>query len=425
MTITERLLPLLSKPFTDFDLARARLLYLDWIGCATAGGVEPIGQKLRKSFNFPPGPCRRISAESTQVQMAAFYNGCLGNVLEMDDVDRRAVLHAAPTVIPAAKAVAEYVGADTKSFFEALIIGYEVTLRIGRSVGAGHYAFWHNTATCGPFGAAAAACHLIEDSNFISALGLAGTLSAGLWQTRHEPESDAKQIHAGHAAQLGVMAAMMSAHDIKGPREILEGEHGFFKAMCPGADPEDVLLEYDSQWLIHETSIKPYAACRHSHAAIDAALNATLEAGEIIIETYNDAIIFCDRSTPCAGRDAKFSLQHVVAFALQNGFPPSLGDFTQEALSKTRETRKRISVHAADEFNLAYPAHYGAAVTIGGIRHVAKDALGDPEKPLPDRAVFQKTMTLFAYAGLEKEHGLLMVKEIMGQDFVTEHGRVS
>jgi len=159
---------------------------------------------------------------------------------------------------------------------DAIVIGYEATIRIGRAVGTGHYAFWHNTATCGPFGAAAAACHLLEGSDLRSALGLAGTQAAGLWQTRHEPDSMAKQLHAGHAAHAGVLAAILSKQGFQGPRSILEGEQGFFAAMCPGADPEDVLVNPDSEWLLHETSLKPYPACRHAHPAIDAALKAEL-----------------------------------------------------------------------------------------------------------------------------------------------------
>jgi len=132
--------------------------------------------------------------------------GRVSNVLEMDDVDRQAVLHAGPTVIPAALAMAEHIGASEKDFLDAIVIGYEATIRIGRAVGAGHYAFWHNTATCGPFGAAAAACYLLK-----------GSQAAGLWQTRHEPDSMAKQLHAGHAAHAGVLAAILSKQGFHGP----------------------------------------------------------------------------------------------------------------------------------------------------------------------------------------------------------------
>lgn len=402
MTITQQLVPILSRSISDEDRQRAALLLLDWTGCAVAGQAEAAGQKITTAFPDEAGNCTRIGASNASPLMAALHNGCLGNVLEMDDVDKRAVLHAAPTIIPAALAMAEHLGGSAKDFLDAIVVGYEATIRIGRAVGAGHYAFWHNTATCGPFGAAAAACHLLEGSNLVSALGLAGTQAAGLWQTRHEPDSMAKQLHAGHAAHAGVLAAILSKQGFQGPRSILEGEQGFFAAMCPGANAEDVLGNPDAGWLLHETSLKPYPACRHAHPAIDAALQAELADGPIVIETYDDALKFCDRPDPQPGLQAKFSLQHAVALTLMDE-APKLNDFSKEVLSKTAALRKRIDVKSTDEFNQAYPAHYGAAITIGGTRYVAEDAYGDPEMPMSEQAVIDKAVTLMTHAGMSEE----------------------
>ncbi|MGJ8563001.1 MAG: MmgE/PrpD family protein [Alphaproteobacteria bacterium] len=401
MTVTERLVPILARTITDQDRQRAALLLLDWTGCAAAGQAEPAGQKITNAFPNEIGDCSRIGAPKSSPLMAALHNGCLGNVLEMDDVDRQAVLHAAPTIIPAALAIAEYTGASANDFLDSIVIGYEATIRIGRAVGAGHYAFWHNTATCGPFGAAAAACHLLKGSDLVSALGLAGTQAAGLWQTRHEPDSMAKQLHAGHAAHAGVLAAILSAQGFQGPRSILEGEQGFFKAMCPGANPESVLADPDVNWLMHETSLKPYPACRHTHPAIDAALKVELSDGPIVVETYSDALKFCDRPKPLAGLEAKFSLQHVVAHTLLYG-APELNDFSNEALSKTKALRGRISVKSTNKFNSVYPSHYGAEIFVDGKHYAVRDAFGDPEKPMSETSVISKAVLLMRHSGLTK-----------------------
>lgn len=403
MSLTKELADLLSRPIDETDRKRAALLLLDWTGCAIAGRAEAAGHKIAGTFPDEQGRCTRIGASPSSVMMAALHNGCLGNVLEMDDVDKRAVLHAAPTVIPAALAMAEHTQASREAFLNAIIIGYEATIRIGRAVGAGHYAYWHNTATCGPFGAAASACYLLEGSDLVSAFGLAGTQAAGLWQTRHEPDSMAKQLHAGHAAQAGILAALLSAQGFQGPRSILEGEQGFFAAMCPDADPMDILADYGDGWLIHQTSLKPYPACRHAHAAIDAALLAgnagKIGVGEIIIETYSDALKFCDRPTPQSAIEAKFSLQHSVAVTLVKG-APSLIDFDTDTIDrKTREVRDRIRVKESGDFNAFYPAHYGASVTVNGQIFSVKDALGDPERPLSYNDVRDKAITLITYGG--------------------------
>jgi len=421
MTVTERLVLILSRPISDADRERAALLLLDWTGCAVAGQAEPAGQKITAAFSDEAGICTRIGASKSSVLMAALHNGCLGNVLEMDDVDRQAVLHAAPTIIPAALAMAEHVGASAKNFLDAIVIGYEATIRIGRAVGPGHYAFWHNTATCGPFGAAAAACHLLKGSDLVSALGLAGTQAAGLWQTRHEPDSMAKQLHAGHAAHAGVLAAILSAQGFQGPRSILEGEQGFFKAMCPGADPENILGDEDAGWRLHETSLKPYPACRHAHPAIDAALLADYTGGPIVIETYDDALKFCDRPDPLPGLQAKFSLQHAVAYTLQFG-ALTLDSFDTEILHKTKELRKAISVRSSDVFNSSYPSHYGAAVIVEGKRYEVTDAYGDPEKPLSTEAAIEKAVMLMEHGQMKADASNALAQAAIKGDFKTYTG---
>ena len=411
-TVTQTLASLLSRPILEDDRARAATLLLDWTGCAVAGRAEPAGVKIAATFAGETGQCTRIGGASASAQMAALHNGCLGNVLEMDDVDKRAVLHAAPTVIPAALAMAEHVKTDRESLLNSIVVGYEATIRVGRAVGPGHYAFWHNTATCGPFGAAAAACYLLPGSDLVSALGLAGTQAAGLWQTRHEPDSMAKQLHAGHAAQVGVQSALLSAQGFQGPRTILEGEQGFFAALCPGADARDVLFEQES-WLLHETSLKPYAACRHAHPAIDAALMADDDGGDIIVRTYADALKFCDRPDPDRVIAAKFSLQHAVAVALDKGVP-DLSDFEQDAVLRHALTRRRIRVLEDADFNAAYPAHYGASVEVGGQLFTATDALGDPEVPMHETQVRDKATTLMTHGGMTRTAAETLIQEALG-----------
>ena len=412
MSLTQNLADILDRPISKPDRDRANILLLDWLGCAVAGRREQAGQKISNAFPDEIGPCTRIGGSAGSPLMAALQNGCLGNVLEMDDVDKRAILHAAPTIIPAALAMAEYTNAAPNALLDAIVKGYEVTIRIGRAVGPGHYAYWHNTATCGPFGAAAAACHLLEGSDLVSALGLAGTQAAGLWQTRHEPDSMAKQLHAGHAAHAGVLAAILSVQGFQGPRTILEGEQGFFAAMCPGANAQDVLRDYGEDWLLHQTSLKPYPACRHAHPVIDAAREIKLSDGPIVIETYADALKFCDRPDPAPGLEAKFSLQHTAAFTLLFG-APKLADFDQAALDKTAALRSRISVRQAAEFDDVYPAHFGAAISIGAEKSIVSDAYGDPEFPMQKRDIEAKARTLMQYGGMSEEEAGKLIETVL------------
>ena len=352
---------------------------------------------------------------ATSAEAAAFANGALGNVLEMDDVDKRATLHPGPSVIPAALALAEETGASGAALLDAIVVGYEATIRVGRAVGPGHYRFWHNTGTCGPYGAAAACARLLglDEAATADALGLAGTAAGGLWQTRHEPNSAAKQLHTAKAAQAGLQAARLAQSGLGGPRAIFEGPQGVFAAMCPGANPEDILPVPGPPWAVHETSFKPWPACRHAHAAIDAALavraSLTLDAVESVqVLTYPDAITFCDRPVPETVLQAKFSLQHAVSVVLLRG-EPRLADFEPEAFDAevVRALAKKVSVGEGEPFTSAYPARYGAKLDIvlkDGrlISETAADAWGDPENPMSEADIIAKAAMLGTEgAGLE------------------------
>ncbi|MCX7684726.1 MAG: MmgE/PrpD family protein [Acetobacteraceae bacterium] len=414
-SLTERLVLLLRRPVEEADRARAALHLLDWLGAAAAGAARPEGGPFRRRA-APPGPCRILSAADAAPSDAAFANGAFGNILEMDDVHRGAILHPGPVVWPAVLAAAQAAGASPQALLDAAVRGYEAMIRLGRALGPAHYARFHNTATAGPAGSAAAVADLsgLSEGAFADALGNALSTAGGLWQCRHEAVLT-KQWHTAQAARAGLDAAMLAALGLSGARRILEGPQGFLPALCPDGEPSRILEAPDGPWLIHETSFKPWPACRHCHPAIDAAL-ALREAasGRAIaaadVATYADAVLFCDKPEPGSEAEAKFSLQHAVAVALLDG-PPPLAAFTPEAARRPEVAalRARIRVRTDPRFTARYPAHFGAALTLrladGAVLSAeVPDALGDPENPLPAGRVAEKAMALFAAAGLEDSH---------------------
>jgi 2-methylcitrate dehydratase PrpD len=411
-TLTERLVVLLRRPVDPPTRARAALHLLDWLGCAVAGAARPEARPFLARA-APPGPARILFAADAAPSDAAFANGAFGNILEMDDVHRGAILHPGPVVWPAALAAAQAGGTSPQALLEAGVRGYEAMIRLGRALGPAHYARFHNTATAGPFGSAAAVADLIglEDGAFADALGNALSTAGGLWQCRHEAVLT-KQWHTAQAARSGLDAAMLAAQGLSGARHILEGPQGFLAALCPDGEPSHILEAPDGPWLIHATSFKPWPACRHCHPAIDAALvlREALAGREIAaaeVATYADAVLFCDRPAPRSEAEARFSLQHAVAAALAEG-PPALSAFTAEAAARPDllALRARVSVRAEPRISARYPAHFGAAVTLRladgtALSAEVPDALGDPENPLPPERLAEKAMALFAAAGLE------------------------
>jgi 2-methylcitrate dehydratase PrpD len=404
-TVSERIVAFAQRGIVDETRRKASLHLVDWMGCAIAGRKTEAGTVFRaqEPLGRHPSPTA-----------LAFALGSLGSILEMDDVHRRALLHPGPVVMAAALAVAPE-GAGRR-FLDAAILGYEAMIRLGRSVGAGHYAFFHNTGTCGGIGSAMAAAHMLhlDDERRVWALGNAMTLAGGLWQCRNEPVLT-KPLHVADAARRGVQAAVLAGRGLTGPRRIFEGSQGFFPAMARDGDAEAVFADAgsDADWLIGETSFKPWPACRHSHAVIDAALAlrpaiAGRQIRSIRVESYADAILFCDRPAPVTSGEAKFSLQHACAVVFAKGLP-EIDDFDPAVLDRPDYAglRARTTVSASEQFTRAYPAHFGASVSVmlaDGERLDATipDALGDTENPMDEDAVLDKFHTLAGWAGLDR-----------------------
>ena len=415
-SLTRGLARLLARPVDPVARSRAAAHVLDWLGCAVIGATEPAGRRLlRHAATAPVGRISVVGGRgAAEPERAAFCNGGLGNILEMDDIHRVSILHPGPVVVPAALAAAESAEASAEDFLDAVIRGYEAQIRIGSAMGPGHYAKWHNTSTCGPFGAAAAAGSVmdLEEDPMVWALGNAGTQSSGFWRCRHEPVMT-KQLHTARASQAGFDAAALASMGFTGPEFVLEGKQGFFDAMCPDPSPERILADGAGPWRIRETSFKPWPACRHVHAAIDAALLIRArhaprpeDIASIRVRTYADARRFCDCAEPKTTQEAKFSFQHSVAVVILKG-EPELGDYGSAEIAGTGNAtlRGRITVEVSETFEDRYPNHYGSGVDLRTrdgrmLSADVPDALGDPENPLAEEQVAAKALCLMAAAGV-------------------------
>ena len=283
--------------------------------------------------------------------------------------------------------------------------GYEIGIRVGEAIGKRHYYYFHNTSTCGVFGAAAAAAWLFElnKDQIVWAFGTAGTQASGLWEFNSEAAMS-KHFHAGRAAANGILASDLARRDFTGARKILDGERGLFAATAPDANPQTVIDGLDSfepGFKINHVSIKPYASCRHTHASIDAALSLRVQLTnqliqKIEIQLYSAAKDLCDNPAPATPFAAKFSLQYCVASALLRGHV-QLSDFSQASISDPSiiNLLPRIHVNVDNELERRYPTEWPARVSITideskTIHELVKFPKGDPENPMTDREIGEK-----------------------------------
>jgi len=402
LSLTKQLVKLIrDKPVSDSDLCAAVLYVLDALANAYASRATDPAKRMLRWY----------AAQGLDAGRQALAIGALTHILETDDLHKASVTHPGCVIVPAALAVAAREKSDATGFLTAVLHGYEACCRVGNAVGPAHYRIWHNTATCGPYGSAMASASLLglDDEQCVHALGNAGTQSSGFWQFL-ETGAMSKHLHAGRAAEAGVVAADLALVGFTGPPAILEGDKGFFRAACPDAVPDAVLRNPDDPWQLCQTSVKPWPSCRHTHPVIDAALelHGLLEGREIdrvSIETYQAALDVCDRREPASQYAAKFSLHHCASAALIDG-RVGFDSFGSDQRDRLRGCRRKISLAVTGEFESAYPEHWGGKVTVStrdGTRFtiIRKDCKGDPELPLKREQMIEKARMLFQYTGLD------------------------
>ena len=399
-SLTAQLVQLIeAKPVGESDLEKASSYVLDALANTLAGQSTEPGRIVRAW----------AAGTSRDAGRAAFRLGALTHVLEADDLHRESVTHPGCVVVPAACALARSTGADGRTFLTAVLKGFEAMCRIGAAVGPTHYRTWHNTATCGPFGSAYAAGTLLrlEPAAMVHALGNAGTQSAGLWEFLASGAMS-KHLHAGRAAEAGVVAAELAAHGFTGAPSILEGPRGFFAAACPDAEPAVVLRAPADPWQLHRTSIKPWPSCRHTHPAIDAALALAPQVDRfrrVEARTYRAAVDVCDNVRPRTEYEAKFSLQHCIAAALMDkdvGF----ASFGTTARARHADFAGQVELASGSPYDEAYPGAWGASVRVvladGRILETERrHALGDPDAPLSPHRLEAKVRDLLALCDVD------------------------
>ena len=432
LSISEQLVQICSAAVNEQTRNRAALHVLDWLGCILSGATTAPGLGIRRYSRMPQfavGKSFVCGENCLDASAAAFVNGSLGNILEMDDVHRASILHAGDIIIPAVLATAQENDVSMTLFLDSIVRGYEVALRLGSVAASGGYSNWYNSGTCGIFGAASACAYVLQldDHQHKDCLGQAGMLGSGIWQCRFE-STWSKQLASANAARNGVVAASLGEQRFPGARFIFEGEAGFFPTYYPGADIKSLSLAPVDTWALHDVSFKPWPACRHNHPAIEAALrareNASVEnnlgnIASIEIETYQAAIDFCDNENPVTDHNARFSLQHCIAVALSRG-EPAISDFEESARSDVLigSLREKTSLTVGRRYDSRFPQHMGSAVTInmvGGesIRVETDNARGDPENPMSMADIKQKFYRLAAFANVSEQHAEQVVAALL------------
>ena len=396
-----------SQPLSSEVAHHARRALIDWHAALYPGAVAAPATLLERALadELDRGPARLALGRKATVRAAALINATAAHTAEVDDIFRDGIYHpGAPTI-----AAAHAVSFREDNFLRSVVAGYEISTRIGAAMGRAHYRYWHNTGTIGCFGAAAAAAEALglDAARFAHALATAATFSAGLQQA-FRMDSMSKPLHAGHAAEAGLTAALAAREGVTGSLDVMEGEAGYGRAMGDGPDWDRALATLGEDFHITRMTFKNHACCGHSFAAIDGALALQKklslrpeEMEKIEIATYRAGLEVAHYESPATAAEARFSLKYVVATALTHG-SVRLAAFEKERIEDpaTRALMKRIDVRLDPELDAAFPRQRAARVAIEArgrrAEHLQPTRIGDPDAPLSDAQLGDKYLELAA-----------------------------
>ncbi|TKX44521.1 MULTISPECIES: MmgE/PrpD family protein [unclassified Halorubrum] len=423
---------------------------LDWFAVAIGGATHAdstpaIRDGVRKIAGPTPDPENDVAAtvlpsgERLTPADAALANGALAHSLDFDDTHLASSLHPGAPVIAAALAAAEGEGPETPAdrFRAGVAAGYDVACTVGEAVGPdAHYdRGFHVTATCGTFGAVAAAGVVrgLDARELRDAFGIAGSQAAGSLQFLANGAWN-KRLHAGLAARRGIEATDLAAAGVVGAADPLDGEHGFLSGYSDEPNPAavDRIGEHDA---VAETGRKPYPCCRYLHAAIDGLR-------EIAPAVDPDAVEGIEIAIPSAGVrltgepiaakrrpegfvDCQFSAPFAAAVTLTEGTadaeaflravgrldgPPRWDD------PAVRRLMGATSVETDPAIEARFPEEWGARVTVtaGGETREAsvRVPLGEPEKPMSAAETEAKAAGLLAGSGVDADRLAAVVESL-------------
>ncbi|MGH3757015.1 MmgE/PrpD family protein [Actinophytocola sp.] len=327
----------LPKETVDGALA----VILDHLLCADLGMDQPwvrlLEAQLRDELGeWSPAPATPTAAiygtaDRVPARVAALVNGTASHGLELDDIYHPGLIHPGSCVVPAAIATAagpasaERGGRDLVT---AVVAGYEAIRHICAAVGTRHsYLGFHSTGTIGPFGATVAAGRMVglDAAGLANSIGIAASFGAGIKAFQNGPGM-IKRVHAGRAAESGLLAAGLAGRGFEGPDGALAGRFGFVEVWGEESERdadrlaaglgEDFIVEKD-------VYIKPFSTCGAIHGVLLAAADVRRELGDRVGELERVVVGSARRvaeqnaiDTPTDPMTAQYSVQYGVALAL-------------------------------------------------------------------------------------------------------------
>jgi 2-methylcitrate dehydratase PrpD len=380
--LAERIVALEPNRLPPAVRATCEDLLIDVIGlCATARNEDYVRSALAGWDD--DGPCTAIGHRRTlSAAGAAFVNGTAAHGEDFDDTFEGGPVHSGAVIVPAVLAACERHHPDGPSALIGIAVGVETMCRLSLvAPKAVHKAGFHPTAVFGAMAAAAgvAAALRLDRRQIVDALGIAGSMAAGIIEYLAEG-AWTKRMHAGWAAQSGLRAALLAKHGFNGPRTVFEGTHGLYHgfAHTVAGNYPALIADFGERFVTETLAFKPYPCGTMTHPYIDCArrlqargLNAA-DIKELVCEVGEGTVHrlwepLADKQRPANGYGAKFSTPYCIAAGVVRG-NVGLDDFTDEAVKDAKAIAIAGKVRYVIDPDNPYPNEF-----TGHIRAVLHD----------------------------------------------------
>lgn len=398
-----------SQAISEKVIQLAKKCLLDYMGVVIGGArfIQEQHLEFFKTMVIDKGNCSVFGTEyKTTASNAALLNGYSAHVLELDDGHRLGMIHLGASIISAILAMAEQDGLEQKDILKGIAMGYESAVRCACALQPGHKVRgYHVSGTCGTIGSAlgvAFACGFNKDQ-MKSTLACAVTSAAGVLEIQEEA-SELKPYNLGRAAMDGVAAALMGGMALPGPDDILGGKRGFLSVLTDTPNSEHLTDFSNENYCIEGIYQKLYAACRHCHPAIEAAIATRNDINlqpeqvdKVEVYTYKLAVGGHDHTNIQGISSAKLSTPYSVALGIVKG-NAGYEDFNEDNLhnSDIIGLTNKVSVIEDEQLTAQSPAVRGARVVIRlkdgkEYENCVLYPKGEPENPISYEGILAKT----------------------------------
>ncbi|MDQ1079443.1 MmgE/PrpD family protein [Pseudoroseomonas cervicalis] len=391
-----------DAPWPEGLERHARRALLDWFAATLPGTRQAPATLLAPALAAERGQGAAlcyVDGQRGAPRHAALLNGVASHTVEFDDIHRDSGLHPGSPTVAAALALAQAHGAGMDALLRAMVAGYEVGGRVALAVQPSHYRMWHTTATIGTLAAAAAGAVLLgcNAARTGHAIALAATMTGGLQQA-FRGSGMSKPMHAGRAAEAGLLAAQAAAAGVTGAPDVLEGPAGLAAATSESTGRWELALDgLGTRPIIAAMTFKNHGCCGHIFPALDGLLALRArhpfrpeEVARLHVAGYRATAEMCDRPQAEDAQQARFSLQYCAAALLHHG-AVRLDAFAPARLRDPvlRAFMSKVSVSLAPELAEAYPRRRAARLRLElqdgtVLTHEQPTRKGDPEDPLTD-----------------------------------------